>query len=91
MIVEVASGVDAVRIDRTALARYAFANILIACVLNLLESTLEVHSDPSGPVPDAAYRTVTILQADQSFAREIGNPTTGLAAIAPIPVSAFFT
>ena len=90
LVIEVASAIDAVRIDRAALSRYAFANIPIACIVNLATRTLEVYSDPSGVTPDPSYRSLTTLRDDQTFAAEFGNPSTGPAAITPIPVSAFF-
>ena len=90
VVVDVATDSDALRIDRAGLFRYAHAGIPIACIVNIPDRSIEVHSDPSGPVVDAHYRSVATLRPGQSIAGEIGNATTGPAAIAPIPVDAFF-
>ncbi len=90
LVVEVASSPDALRVDRAGLFRYAFAGIPLACIVNIPDRCIEVHSDPSGPVADPGYRTVAILRPGQSLAGEIGTPGTGPAAIAPIPVGSFF-
>jgi Uma2 family endonuclease len=90
LVIEVASSVDSVRIDRAGLARYAHAGIPIACIFNIPDRSIEVHSEPSGPTADPNYRKSETLRPGQTLAGEIGNATTGPAAIAPIPVDAFF-
>jgi hypothetical protein len=90
LVVEVATDVDAVRIDRAGLFRYAHAGIPIACIANTADRSLEVYTEPSGPSADPVYRRSETLRAGQSIAGEIGNATTGPAALAPIPVEAFF-
>ncbi len=90
LVVEVSASLDAVRIDRAGLFRYAHADIPIACIANVADRSLEVYSEPSGPSADPVYRKSEILRPGQSIAGEIGNATTGPAALAPIPVEAFF-
>ena len=90
LVVEVATDSDALRIDRTGLFRYAHAGIPIACIVNIPGRSIEVYSEPSGPVANPGYRKSETLRPVQSLAGEIGNATTGPAAIAPIPVEAFF-
>ena len=90
LVVEVAADLDAVRIDRAGMARYAHAGIPIACIVNIPDRSIEVYTGPSGPVADARYQAVVTLRPGQFIAGEIGNQTTGPAAIAPIPVDAFF-
>ncbi len=90
LVVEVAADLDAVRIDRAGMSRYAHAGIPIACIANIADGSLEVYSEPSGPMADPVYRKLEALRAGQLLDGEIGNPTTGPAALAPIPVEAFF-
>ena len=90
LVVEVAADLDAVRIDRAGLARYAHAGIPIAWIVNIPDRSIEVYSEPSGPTADPRYRRLETLRPGQTLAGEIGNATTGPAAIAPIPVEAFF-
>ena len=90
IVVEVSSSPDAFRIDRAALARYAHAGIPIACIVNIPDRSIEVHTDPTGPAAVARYRTVATLRPGQVLAGEIGNATTGPAALGPIAVEAFF-
>jgi Uma2 family endonuclease len=90
LVVEIASDSDALRVDRAGLFRYAHACIPIACIVNLADRSIEVYSEPSGPDVNPGYRKSEILRPGQFLAGEIGNATTGPAAIAPIPVEAFF-
>ncbi|WP_435009148.1 Uma2 family endonuclease [Tundrisphaera lichenicola] len=90
LVVEVASDSEALRVDRSGLARYAHAGIPIACIVNISERSIEVHTEPSGPVADANYRKFETMYPGQSLTGEISNTTTGPAAIAPIPVESFF-
>ena len=90
MIVEVASSSDAVRIDRAALSRFAHAGIPMACIVNIPERSIEVYTEPSGPSATPAYQRFETLRPGQTLAGEIGNATTGPAALAPIAVEAFF-
>ena len=90
LIVEVATSPDAVRIDRAGLTRYAHAGIPIACIVNIPDRSIELYSEPSGPSADPGYRRSETLRPGQSLAGEIGNATTGPAALAPIAVEAFF-
>ena len=89
-MVEVAADLDAVRIDRAGMSRYAHAGIPIACIVNIPDRSIEVYSEPSGPTADPSYRKSETLRPGQALAVEIGNAATGPAAIAPIPVDAFF-
>jgi len=90
LVVEVASDSDALRVDRAGMARYAHAGIPIACIVNIPDRSIEVYSEPSGPTADPVYRKSETLRPGQSLVGEIGNATTGPAAIAPIPVDSFF-
>jgi Uma2 family endonuclease len=90
LVVEVASSLDALRLDRAGLPRYAHAGIPFVWIVNIPDRSIEVYSDPSGPVADARYRKSETLRPGQTLAGEIGNATTGPAAIAPIPVESFF-
>jgi Uma2 family endonuclease len=90
LVVEVASDSDSLRIDRAGLPRYAHGGIPITCIVNVADRSIEVYSEPSGPTDDPGYRRLDTLRAGQFLAGEIGNATTGPAAIAPIPVDAFF-
>jgi hypothetical protein len=67
------------RASRTAFPRRAWERVKI-----------EVYSEPSGPSADPGYRRFETLRPGQTLAGEIGNATTGPAALAPIPVEAFF-
>ena len=90
LVVDVATDSDALRIDRTGLFRYAHAGIPIACIVNIPDRSIEVYTEPSGPTTDPSYRKSETLRHGQFLAGEIGNATTGPAAIAPIPIDAFF-
>jgi hypothetical protein len=90
LVVDIATDLDALRIDRAGLFRYAYASIPIACIVNILDRSLEVYSEPSGPSADPGYRRFETLRPGQSIAGEIGNATTGPAVLSPIPVEAFF-
>ena len=90
LVVEVSSSLDAVRIDRAAMFRYAHAGIPIACIVNIPDRSIEVYSESSGPTADPVYRRMETLRPGQSLAGEIGNATTGPAALAPVPVEVFF-
>jgi len=90
LCIEVATSPDAVRIDRAGLFRYAHAGIPIACIVNIADRSIEVYSEPSGPTADPGYRRFETLRPGQTLLGEIGNATTGPAALAPIPVEAFF-
>jgi hypothetical protein len=90
LVVEVAADLDAVRIDRAGLARYAHAGIPITCIVNIPDRSIEVYSEPSGPTADPRYGKHETLRSGQFIVGEIGNVTTGPAAIAPIPVESFF-
>jgi hypothetical protein len=90
LVIEVSSSVDAVRIDRAGLFRYAHAGIPIACIVNVPDRSLEVYSEPSGPSADPGYRRFETLRPGQTFVGQIGNAETGRSALAPIAVEAFF-
>jgi len=90
LVVEVAADLDAVRIDRAGMSRHAHAGIPLACIVNIPDRSIELHTDPSGPVADARYRSVATFRPGQSIVGEIGDATTGPAAIFPIPVESFF-
>jgi len=90
LVVEVATSPDAMRIDRAGLARYAHAGIPIVWIVNVSDCSIEVYSEPSGPTANPGYRESDILRPGQSLAGEIGNATTGPAALAPIPITSFF-
>jgi len=90
LVVEVAADLDAVRIDRAGMSRYAHAGIPLAGIVNVPDRSIELYADPSGPIADARYRSVATLRPGQSIVGEIGNATTGPAALAPIPVASFF-
>jgi hypothetical protein len=65
LVVEISSSVDAVRVDRSGLARYAFAGIPMAWVVNIPERTVEVYSEPSGPSADPGYRRLDARRRDR--------------------------
>lgn len=90
LVTEVAADLDAVRIDRAGMSRYAHAGIPIACIVNIPDRSIEVYSEPSGPTADPGYRRLETLRPGQVLAGEIGNATTGPAVLGPIPVEAFF-
>jgi hypothetical protein len=90
LVVEVATDPDAVRVDRSGLARYAFAGIPLAWSVNIPERTVEVYSEPSGPSADPGYRRFETLRPGQTLAGEIGHAETGPAALSPVAVEAFF-
>ncbi|MBX6314641.1 MAG: Uma2 family endonuclease [Isosphaeraceae bacterium] len=50
LVVEVAADARAVARDRRGLARDAWAGIPTAWIVNLAEETIEVYTEPSGPV-----------------------------------------
>ncbi len=90
LVIEIAADAQALRRDRAGLARYAHANIPIACIINLPDGSIEVHREPSGPTEAPVYGISEVLRPGQSLAGSIGTPTTGPAVLAPIPVGAFF-
>jgi hypothetical protein len=90
LVIEVATDSKALRVDRLGLPRYAHAGIPLACIVNIPDRSLEVYSEPSGPTADPSYRRFETLRPGQTLVGEIGNATTGPAALAPIPVEAFF-
>jgi hypothetical protein len=90
LVLEISATTDALRIDRAALPRYAHAGIPIAWIVNIPDRSIEVHTEPSGPIADPGYRRLETLRPGQTLAGEIGNATIGPAAIAPIPVESFF-
>jgi hypothetical protein len=90
LVIEVATDTDAVRIDRAGMARYAHAGIPIACIVNIPDRSIELYTDPTGPIDDPRYRALATLRPGQSLGGEIGNATTGPAMLAPIPVESFF-
>jgi hypothetical protein len=64
LVVEVAD--SSLREDRKALARYAWAAIPVAWLVNLNARTIEVHTRPTGPTEPAQYQDVTIYgEADE--------------------------
>ena len=90
LVIEVATSPDAVRIDRASIFRYAYAGIPLACLVNIPDRSLEVYSEPSGPSANPGYRKFETVLPGQSLVGEIGNATTGPAALAPVPVESFF-
>jgi Uma2 family endonuclease len=55
LVVQVAADSQAVRRDRQGLARYAWAGIPTVWIVNLTNDTVEVSTQPSGPVADPRY------------------------------------
>jgi len=90
LLVEIASDTDALRVDRAGLLRYAHAGISIVWIVNIQDRSIEVYSGPGGPTAAPGYRKSEIFRPGQFVGGEIGNATTGSAALAPIPVEAFF-
>ena len=90
LVVDIATELDALRIDRAGLSRYAHASIPIACIVNIPDRSIEVYSEPSGPTANPGYQRSETLRPGQSLAGKIGNASTGPAALAPIPVESFF-
>jgi Uma2 family endonuclease len=54
LVVEVAE--SSLAEDRAGLARYAWANIPSAWIVNLNERVIEVYTDPTGPTAQPGYR-----------------------------------
>ena len=90
MVIEVAATADAVRIDRAWIGRFAHAGIPVACIVNFLDRSIEVHTEPSGPSENPGYAKLETLRPGQVLVASIGNAITGPAATAPIPIESFF-
>ena len=60
---------------------YARAGISLYWIVNLIDSQLEVYSDPSGPAAAPAYRKREIIPADGVATLSIGGER-----LSPIPV-----
>lgn len=74
-VVEVADG--SLRDEQKKLARYAWASIPAAWVVNLIDRTVEVYSHPAGPVSPAEYRESLVYREGDEIpvvvdGREVG-------------------
>src|SRR3954453_2347106 len=83
LVVEVAGSPDMVTRDRKGLARYAWSRIPIVWIVNLVNETVEVYSDPSGMAPDPKYGSCTVQAIGTGLSLTLGGETI------VIPVEAF--
>ncbi|GAC1474691.1 MAG: hypothetical protein NVSMB9_25540 [Isosphaeraceae bacterium] len=75
LVIEVAK--RSLRDDRAGLARYAWAEIPAAWLINLIDRTVEVHSRPSGPSHPAHFQETLVYEEEDEVpvvidGREIG-------------------
>ena len=73
LVVEVAE--SSLREDRKVLARYAWANIPVAWIVNLNDRAVEVYTGPTGPADPADLRKIA-----RSTARTTRSPWWSTAA-----------
>ena len=82
LVVEVAE--TSLRGDRLKLARYAWAGVPTAWLVNLIDNTVEAHSSPTGPDDPARYRVVTVLSASGEVPVVIDGLEVGRLAVADL-------
>ena len=75
---------SSVREDRDGLARYAWAKIRIVWIVNLVDQTVEVYSDPSGPADPANYKTTKVYGSDDRVPVVIDGREVGQVAVKEI-------
>src|SRR4051794_33553027 len=75
LVVEVAGSLDMVTRDRKGLARYAWAGIPIVWILNLVNETVEVYSNPSGMGPDPLHGSCTVHAIGTGLSLTLGGET----------------
>jgi Uma2 family endonuclease len=78
LVVEVAD--SSLRDDRGSLVRYAWAEIPVAWLVNLANGTVEVYSNPTGPVAPALYQESKVYGSGDQIpvvvdGREVGQVT----------------
>lgn len=71
--------------DRTNKGRiYAHANVPVYWIVNLVDSQIEVYSDPTGPVATAKYRSRQDYQASESVPLVVGGQSVGKIAVSDL-------
>ena len=79
LVVEVAS--SSLAEDRAGLARYAWAGIPVAWIVNLPERRVEVHTEPTGPDAQARYLEVAVYGPDGQVPVVINGREVGRLAV----------
>ncbi|HTQ39117.1 MAG TPA: Uma2 family endonuclease [Pirellulales bacterium] len=83
LVVEVADG--SLLADRTLKGRiYARAGVVCYWLLNLIDSQLEVFSNPSGPVPMPGYREKRVYRTEDKLSLVIGLDDLGTVRVGDI-------
>jgi Uma2 family endonuclease len=78
LVVEVATKPSMVARDRRGLARYAWAGLPAAWIVNLVNETVEVFTQPSGMVPDPRYGESAIRRKGDVLEIRIGAETVAV-------------
>ena len=72
LVVEVARDAKALRRDRKGLARYAWASLPAAWIVNLANETVEVYTEPSGKGPKPSYGRCDVKKPGDIAALALG-------------------
>ena len=82
LVVEVAD--SSLREDRKGLARYAWAGIPVAWIVNLNDETVEVYTRPTGPADPAKYEEIKVYQKDDHVPVVVDGREVGRVAVADL-------
>jgi Uma2 family endonuclease len=83
LLIEVAD--SSLALDRTTKARlYAAEGIPEYWIVNLIQRQIEVHREPFGDPPTAAYRSLTTFSASEKFALTLFAHACGEIAVASV-------
>ena len=78
MVVEVARDAKALKRDRKGLARYAWAGLPVAWIVNLTNDTVEVYTAPSGKGPSPSYGRCDVKKSGDIVALVIGGTVVSI-------------
>jgi hypothetical protein len=84
LVVEVAD--SSLAQDRLGLARYAWAGIPSAWIVNLAEAAVEFYNQPTGPVDNALYLNVQVLKPGAEIPVLLDGREAGRVAVADVLV-----
>jgi hypothetical protein len=82
LVVEVAD--SSLAEDRAGLARYAWANIPAAWIVNLNERVVEVYTDPTGPTAQPGYRWREVVKPGGEVPVVLGGQPVARVAVADL-------
>ena len=93
VVLEIASSPAALAADRVGLRRYAHAAIPTAVIISLHDSTIHIHTEPSGPTTHPTYARIEVKRPgdvlELTLKPSVGDtpPTT----VGPVAVVSFFS